>query len=202
VIVVIAILVGLVIPILFRPRLHTKLLGCTNNLKQVGLAYRIFANDNEDKLPWQFPANQGGSREFMETPFSAFQHFRVMSNELSTPKVLVCPKDRQRTWATNFSALRGNQALSYFVGFDSSETNPPSLLSGDRYLGSSRAPTNGFLTLTVASTVWWTNSPHPFGGNLVFGDGSVQAVDSRGLLKALRNTGVATNRLALPLLGP
>ncbi len=173
-----------------------------NNLKQIGLGFRLFANDNEGKLPREVSTNQGGSREFLETPFSAFRHFQVISNELSTPWKLVCFRDRQRTGATNWSSFLDNQALSYFAALDASETNPSSILSGDRFLESDRSPTNGLLTLDALSRLWWTNSAHGGGGNVVKSDLSVQHVDSRGLLQALRSTGLATNRLALPLIGP
>ena len=198
--VVIAILVALVLPAIQRPRGGSRT-GCVNNLKQVGLAFRIFANDNEEKLPWEVSTNQGGSREFVDAPFSAFRHFLVMSNELSTPRILVCPKDRQRTSATNFSAFQDNKALRYFAGFDASEVNPASILSGDRFLQSTRAPTNGLLTLSPLSQLWWRNSPHG-GGNVVLGDGRAQQFRSSDLLQALRKAGLATNRLALPLIGP
>ncbi len=175
---------------------------CSNNLKQIGLAFRIFANDNEEKLPWAVSTNQGGSREFLEVPFSAFRHFVVMSNELGTPRLLVCPDDRRRTSASNVSSFRDNTSLSYFAGLDASDTNPVSFLSGDRFLGSTHAPSNGLLTLGSSTPLWWKNSPHGNGGNLALADGSVQQSDSRRLLQALRNTGLATNRLALPLIGP
>jgi len=48
---------------------------CVNNLKQLGLAVRIWAGDNGDK----YPTSMG-----------------VMSNEISMVKVLVCPSDKSR----------------------------------------------------------------------------------------------------------
>jgi len=38
--------------------------------------------------------------------------------------------------------------------------------------------------------------PHADGGNVAMGDGSVQQVNSRNLVQALRDSGLATNRLA------
>ncbi len=199
---VIAVLVALVLPAMMGPRRHTKAEFCSNNLKQIGLAFRIFANDNEEKLPWAVSTNQGGSREFLDVPFFAFRHFVAMSNELNTPRVILCPQDEGRPRATNWVSVRDNRSLSYFAGLDASGTNPASFLSGDRFLGSTRAPTNGLLTLSSRSLLWWTNSAHAYGGNLAFGDGSVQQLTSRALLQALRNARLATNRLALPLIGP
>ena len=200
---VIGILVALVLPTVMRPgHVGSKRFGCVDNLKQVGLAARIFGNDNEDKFPWEVSTNQGGSREFVPVPFSAFRHFQAMSNEFSTPRILICPRDQQRSRATNFASFRDNGALSYFVGLDARDANTSSILSGDRFLGSTRVATHGLLTLSPLSPLWWTNNSHEYGGNIAMGDGSVQAVNSRGLLQVLRNTGLATNRFALPLVGP
>jgi hypothetical protein len=48
---------------------------CVNNLKQLGLAMRIWEGDNNDKFPTSLV---------------------VMSNELSTVKILICPSDTAR----------------------------------------------------------------------------------------------------------
>jgi type II secretory pathway pseudopilin PulG len=200
--VVVAVPVAVLLPAVMGSHHHRPMSYCVSNLKQVGLAIRIFANDNNERPPWQVSTNEDGSREFVDVPFSAFQHFRGMSNELSTPRLPVCDVDRERKLATNFSALTGNRKLNYFVGLDASDLNPAFFLSDDRFLGSSRAPINGLLKLSPSSSLSWTNNPHKFGGNLVMGDGSVQEVNSRGLLQLLRTNGLATNRLALPLLPP
>jgi hypothetical protein len=50
-------------------------INCVNNLKQIGLAFRIWAGDNNEKYPTSLV---------------------VMSNELSTTKILVCPSDKAR----------------------------------------------------------------------------------------------------------
>jgi len=198
VIAVIVVLIGVVLSWLAKPHTPGQHVHCVNNLRQVGLAARIFAEDNGDKSPWQVSTNVGGSREYLDVPNSAFRHFQVMSNELSTPKILVCPEDRKRDWATNWVVGFDNRNVSYFVGVSASEANTNSILSGDRYLTSGRQLTNGFLELTPKDTVGWTKRYHDYHGYVAFGDGSVQQLDSAGLQKALRNSGVATNRLAVP----
>ncbi len=66
--------------------------------------------------------------------------FDVMSNELSTPKVVICPAD-DRTAKTNFGAdftnvvTGGNYSVSYFAGRDADETMPKMFLTGDRNIG-------------------------------------------------------------------
>ena len=57
-------------------------------------------------------------------------YFRVMSNELDVPEILICPQDTKHVSATNFAALE-NSNISYFVSLDATDTQPQTLLSGD-----------------------------------------------------------------------
>jgi len=179
-----------------KPRARSKKLGCTNYLKQVGLAFRIFENDHDDTFPMGVSTNQGGSMEYL-TGGEAFHHFQVMSNELSTPKILVCPTDNRKL-ALNFSVL-SNANLSYFVGSLTNSANPQAVLGGDRNLTTNGVPVKrGVLDLTTNTVVGWTGAIHQNSGNVLLGDGSVQPTTSSRLRDLLRESGVATNRLAVP----
>jgi hypothetical protein len=59
-------------------------IACVNNLKQFGLAVRTWALDNNQSNP---------------------PNVLSMSNELSTPKILVCPADTDRQVATDWSSF-------------------------------------------------------------------------------------------------
>ena len=52
VIAIIAILAGLLLPVLARSKNKAKDINCVSNLKQLGIALTIFADDNEGKLPY------------------------------------------------------------------------------------------------------------------------------------------------------
>src|SRR6266508_2242932 len=61
-------------------------ISCVNNLKQIGLAFRQWALDNNDRFPFNVPANEGGTMEFCIVDDDGFDrsaalHFQVMSNE-------------------------------------------------------------------------------------------------------------------------
>ncbi len=190
-------LAGLLIPWLAHSNHKKGRNHCVNNLKQAGLAARIFATDNGDKFPWRVSTNSGGSREFADTPFSAFRHFLVMSNELSTPKVIVCPQDGRRTRATNWNEV-GNGNVSYFVGLEAVETYTQSILFGDRYVQTPVPPVDGCLRLQAGDRVGWAKDFHHSEGNLAFGDGSVAHLTSDRLQAALRRSGSTTNRWMIP----
>ncbi len=162
VIAIIAILAAMLLPALARAKARAQRINCTNNLKQIGLAIKQFALDNGDRFPMLVSATDGGppngSAFQAATPVAGYlyQIFGVMSNELSTPKIVVCPSD-ERTAHTNFNmsinintappaapgwklatepatswALFSNYKVSYFVGVDATESNPQMLLCGDR----------------------------------------------------------------------
>src|SRR6188474_1339834 len=75
---------------------------CVNNLKNVGLAFRIFATDNADRFPMGVFMNEGGSSEFTSIANGVYGHFLAFSNELNILKIVVCPSDFGKTEATNF----------------------------------------------------------------------------------------------------
>jgi prepilin-type processing-associated H-X9-DG protein len=122
-----------------------------------------------------------------------------MSNELTTPVILVCPTDKSRSYATNFAVGFNNANVSYFVGLDASEDQPEMFLSGDGNFAINGIPVkSGLLELPTNAPVAWTAARHQFSGNIGLVDGSVQQVATTNLQNALQQTGVATNRLALP----
>ena len=175
--------------------------GCVTNLKQVGLAARMWSNDNSDRFPWQVSTNQGGTMEFAASP-EVFRHFRVMSNELNSPRILFCPNDRERLRADTFFQTLANSNVSYFVGLDANETRPQSILTGDRNIMG--GVTNGALLSFRSNDVpGWASSIHTNQGNLALGDGSVQQLADQALARRFQTTFVAQAsimpiRLAIP----
>jgi prepilin-type processing-associated H-X9-DG protein len=190
---VLAILAAMLLPALASAKRKAQRINCVNNLKQDGLAFRLWEGDNGDKYPMAVSTNKNGTMEYAG---NAFRHFQVMSNELSTPKILVCPADN-RTAAVNFSKLK-NQNVSYFVGLDAEDTRPQMLLTGDRNVTNGLSPVRSVLELRSEIPAGWTETMHNGVGNIGLADGSVQQVSIPGLQQMLKNTGDSTNRIALP----
>jgi len=168
---------------------------CVNNLKQIGLGFRIFSTDHEDLFPMALSTKRGGTKERIPGG-PAYVHFQVLSNELAVPKVLVCPADGREA-AADFRSMR-NTNLSYFIGLDADETRPQMLLAGDRNVTNGLTPSGGVLRLPPDRVAGWTGDLHGGCGNVALADGTVQQVSSARLNEQLRNSQDATNRIQLP----
>ena len=89
--------------------------------------------------------------------------------------------------------------LSYFAALDAEDIFPQRLLSGDRNLAISGRPApHGLLQVWTNTAVTWFGPRHNGNGNIALADGSVQQVTSPRLRIVFAQSGMATNRLAIP----
>lgn len=168
---------------------------CLNNLKQIGLSFRIWANDCGDSYPMRIPVDLGGAQEALVTG-GVWKVFQIMSNELSVPKTTTCYLD-DRLASGDWQSL-SNTNLSYFIGLDAQDTRPNMVMSGDRNLAVEGKLLSGVVALGTNSSVSWTRAIHREAGNIGLADGSVQQVTTEQLRLQLENSGDATNRLVFP----
>jgi len=133
----IAIMAALLLPALAAAKHKAQIINSENNMKQIGLAIRIWEGDNGDKYPWNVSVTNGGVQEVCETGTDGFEKnpaavFIVMSNELSTTRILVCPNDPSKQPATDFQHLTANN-ISYELrtGINVSDANPGEVLAVD-----------------------------------------------------------------------
>ena len=211
VITIIAILAALLLPALAQAKRKAQRIVCVNNMKQIGLGTFQWALDVSEKdcAPWRLNIANGGTQGH---PFdgNVWFHFQWMSNELATPKILVCPSDQFRpankvagSWLeyTKTAAFRNN-ATSFTLGMDAGYQKGAVSLDGagshilltDRNLkwdspnGSCSSGINVaalFLGSKQGSVAAWTNSVHGLAGNIGFLDGSVQQANQKALTEAL-----------------
>jgi prepilin-type N-terminal cleavage/methylation domain-containing protein len=238
VIAIIAILAAMLLPALAAAKRKAQKISCVNNLKQVGLSFRLWEGDNGDKYPMAVTAANGGASDYTckgatgtltpatGAPLTAFPNvgytanFLVMSNQLSTGKILICPSDSlsggayagaTHTYATNWVVNAGAggfnyDAVSYFVNGDATENDPQMVMSGDCNIGvgTTASSVPGSPRLTTATLypggnpptwAWTSTDLHQSSGNFQLSDGSVQSVSIGGLKTALQN---GTNTVVTP----
>jgi len=198
---------GIAWPVLAGNRQRSEQVNCLSNLRQIGRAVHLWGNDHADQTPWFTPVTEGGTRG-STNPLrnNAYLQMGSLSNELVTPKMLICPSDlgvgAPRKMASNFSASDpnggfftlgyGNASLSYLIGLHSYSWLPRSVLSGDRNIrwdGVNVSCTLGIGAATFANDfpvdVYWTNAIHGETGNILFADGTVEQLSTAGLQRAI-----------------
>jgi hypothetical protein len=89
-------------------RAKAESMACVNNLKQIGLAARIWATDNSDSFP---------------------SGWLAMSNELSTPKLLVCPSDKGHTAAVDWRQFSMANVTYEFLNPNGTAATPEAVLA-------------------------------------------------------------------------
>ena len=136
---------------------------CANNLKQISTAFRVWAGSHTDRYPQKVSTASGGAmiNGASVLPGNTYTVFQVMSNELVTPKTMVCPSDGERNATTNFLNQTGkgafnNLTVSYWVGRDADQTMSQMLLSGDRNVYGNSATVASPSAVILAS---YGNSP-------------------------------------------
>jgi Tfp pilus assembly protein PilE len=165
---IIAILPSVLLAALSPAGQKAQRVACINNMKQLGVAYGIWANDHGNAYPAQQTEALGGWSGNATAPNASsymFVNYSLMASELGqSTKTIVCPSD-DRQPNTNFFWPEGtafpyvgiaanpaygtfnNTNVSYWVGVGANHTYPRSLLGGDRNMGcqggSGRVPGTG-----------------------------------------------------------
>ena len=221
VIAIIAILAALLLPALAQAKAKAKRTECLNNLKQIGLGFRTWSNDNDDKFPWDVAVTNGGTLAALSPAPVAIgaaasivnglgtgdwtDNYRVCSNEFNSTKILLCPADLQKRFADTWGKLDGNINISYFIGLDADEIKPDTILAGDRNVTSVTG--NGFndfafgTWLGTSIDAAWQNTIHQNKGDLVLSDGSVHeasTVELRDWISAALSGGSTNVQFSLP----
>jgi len=227
VIAIIAILAGMLLPALAKAKARAQRINCVSNLKQVGVGFRLYSNDNNGTYPATAVANQ------------CWTNFAAAGNEITSPRVLLCPSDVNKPYnngrgvPTDFSnntngfmsVVNQDNVLSYFYGLSANETFPNTLLAGDRNLVTGAqnpnalganasiipstssgtvvnlgSPTRGTgVTVTPLAPYGWNNEIHQVNGDVLLGDGSCQQQTTGAFIGQLQASDSTINTVIFPI---
>lgn len=191
VVVMLVALFVLVVPKLQRANQHAKRIGCVSCHKQIGTAFRLFANDYNGRYPFQVLSGTNppsvlpwGIPSFDTNDASlVWALYQFAGNEISSPYILVCPSDADRARAKDFREgsettkrsfshpSKRLNALSFFYGLNANEESPDHLVSGDRNLVAGGADDQPDATLLAGATDLVPLMKSPTGSQLRWGRG-------------------------------
>jgi len=117
---------------LAKAKERAEAIACINNLKQMGLAVRVWAIDNANMTP---------------------PDMLSMSNELSTPKILVCPADKTREVAYGWASYSSAHCSYEYLAPSASDEEPFRVLF--------RCPIHGHAGLCDGSVQGYVAKQHP-----------------------------------------
>jgi len=95
----------------------TPVVSPQKQLAQLGLAFREWAARHNGQYPFNVSQSQGGTLELCNRDKDGFEMnpvpvFMVMSNEVFSTTLLICPNDKTRQAATDFASITTNN-ISY-----------------------------------------------------------------------------------------
>jgi len=122
-------LAGITLPALAKAKSKAQQISCISNLKQIGLAARMYSNDNNGVFP---------------------KDVASLGKYLPSPKVLICPGDSNHSIAVNWDGFSETENLSYeFVAPGTKEDDSKKVLF--------RCPIHGHVVLGDGSVVQGRN---------------------------------------------
>jgi hypothetical protein len=202
-----AILFAMILPVNEAARRRAQRITCVANLRQVGMALRVWEddngsinrNDNTNRLSTAF-LETNAQTVGLNAGQIAWINAMGITNFARSTTFLQCPADRETQMTTNSAGVKIR--ISYFLNLDANESYPQQLMAGDDNLTIGGVPVKPGILILATNTLAWTGKRHRFVGNIALADGSVDQVSPLALQNAaaysLPGTPYSTNRLAIP----
>ena len=195
VIAIIAILAAMLLPALTRARFNAKVINCTSNLKQWGIAHISYAGDNDEYFSAEkITANIG------DNPWNVEETFEDDMAEYGIPFTLfACPVNTiDEAWIRQYEGSLGFLRLGYSYWVPHRDNNNPQVdpsVAGPSSLRANGSEVDRPIMTDYAaqkSGSWLEATNHPYGGvpvlnlNHLYVDGRVTTVPTTSIV--LRQT--------------
>ncbi len=112
VIAIIAVLAGLLLPVISRGKEAARSTACLSNLHQVGLALQMYVHDNNNRLPIMrdkvYGTNSVPTTNTVPLPSVDI----VLTPHLGSPRILKCPSDRALVFEQSASSYAWNSLVN------------------------------------------------------------------------------------------
>lgn len=184
---IIAILAGLLLPALGRAKTKAYNAACVNNLRQLGMATRVYADDSKERLPSAeiLPTDPVDPQNPLPRICDVLASYigRAAGTNTNSATVFKCPLDKKGRFAAEGSSYEWNAELN---GHRLDETRTDSAFLLLKMGDPSAGITNFVLTFPPGTTPLLLDyddfHPRPTkpGKNVVFMDGHVAALESAG----------------------
>ncbi len=111
VIAIIAMIAGILIPVIGKAKESSRVTGCLSNLHQIGVALRLYTEDNQNRLP-EMRDKLYGTNSPPTNSVALPSVDLVLSNYLGSVKVLKCPADRDGIYEQSGASYAWNSLLN------------------------------------------------------------------------------------------
>jgi prepilin-type N-terminal cleavage/methylation domain-containing protein/prepilin-type processing-associated H-X9-DG protein len=189
VIAIVGVLAGLIVPIVGRVRANARFTGCASNLRQIGILFQLYSQDNKGCLPYAVSAVDGYSWDYHLAQYATNEETKSGAVPVS---VFSCPSSDRKSRGTFDGAAYG----SNIILLGNNHTDPPSIPqtrfasiqypaatylatdSNERTFNRSTTEQQRFLTSLTGEATLTVPERHDGRVNMLFADGSVRPLDA------------------------
>jgi prepilin-type N-terminal cleavage/methylation domain-containing protein len=158
VIAIIGILAGMLLPAVAQARERGRRASCSNNLRQIVYAIKMYANDNEEEYPTSFMPGLSGYN-------------------VDNPRIYKCPSDKLTRSTTYSNMTEKTCSYNLVIGEKAGETNMSDSVTSGLMLACDKNTTERDTPVDVTASGFGGN--HEKGGHVLSVDGSVKWVNAK-----------------------